>query len=106
MLTSLQFGKIQTLNNELINTRRLLEKANAQLNTLNETLNNRLVKDALTGLVSRYQYRAEMEFFIAKNPGKPGVFTFMDITLDNFKGVNDNYGHGAGTPIWWNLPLG
>ncbi|MEI7884887.1 MAG: GGDEF domain-containing protein [Clostridia bacterium] len=92
--TSLQFEKIQTLNNELINTRRLLEKANAQLNTLNEDLNNRLVKDALTGLVSRYQYRTEMEFFIAKNPGKLGIFTFIDI--DNFKGVNDNYGHGAG----------
>ncbi len=89
-----QFEKIQILNNELINTRRMLEKANAQLNTLNSELNNRLVKDALTGLISKYQYRAEIEYFVHKNPNKLGIFTFMDI--DNFKSVNDTYGHATG----------
>ncbi|MHB1154351.1 MAG: GGDEF domain-containing protein [Eubacteriales bacterium] len=89
-----QFEKIQILNNELINTRRMLEKANAQLNNLNSELNNRLVKDALTGLISKYQYRAEIEYFVHKNPDKLGVFTFMDI--DNFKAVNDTYGHATG----------
>jgi diguanylate cyclase (GGDEF)-like protein len=92
--TNLQFEGIQTLNNELTNTRRLLEKANAQLILFNNDLNNRLVRDALTGLVSRYQYRAEIEFFIAENPGKLGIFTFIDI--DDFKQVNDRYGHAAG----------
>lgn len=92
--TSLQFDKIQSLNNELINTKRLLEKTNAQMNILNMDLNNRLVKDALTGLVSRYQYRAEIRSLIAANPGKYGIFTFLDI--DDFKAVNDSYGHAAG----------
>ena len=94
MATSLQFDKIQSLNNELINTKRLLEKTNAQMYILNMDLNNRLVKDALTGLVSRYQYGAEIRSLIAANPGKYGVFTFLDI--DNFKAINDNYGHAAG----------
>ena len=90
----LHFEKMQALNNELVNTRRMLEKANAKLTIVNKDLNNRLVKDALTGLVSRYQYRTEIEQCIAANPGKLGVFTFIDV--DRFKAINDTYGHGAG----------
>lgn len=93
-MTRLQFEKIQFLNNELMNTRRQLEKAMAQANRLNQDLNNRLVKDPLTGLLSRYQYRAEIEQVIAEYPGKMGIFTFIDI--DDFKKVNDQYGHAVG----------
>lgn len=89
-----QLDKIQILNSELVNTKRTMEKLNAQLKKANADLSNRLVKDHLTGLVSRYQYRAEMELVIATNPGTLGVFTFLDI--DNFKAVNDAFGHAAG----------
>ncbi len=91
---SMQFERIQKLNNELINTKRLLEKSNAKLKVLNEDLNNRLVKDALTGLVSRYQYREEMQLTISSAQDKKGVFFFIDI--DDFKRVNDSYGHAFG----------
>lgn len=90
----LQFEQIQKLNNKLINTQRELSKANAELNRLNSYLNNRLVKDELTGLVSRYQYRAEIEIHIHEQPDKLGVFVFMDI--DHFKQINDTYGHRTG----------
>lgn len=93
-MTRLQFEKIQFLNNELMNTRRQLEKAMAQANRLNQDLNNRLVKDPLTGLLSRYQYRTEIEQVIAEYPGKLGIFAFIDI--DDFKKVNDQYGHAVG----------
>lgn len=89
-----QFEKIQSLNNELVNTKRMLEKVNASLSMANADLNNRLVKDPLTGLISRYQYRSEIEMAIASAPSKKGIFTFID--MDNFKGINDTYGHGAG----------
>ena len=89
-----QFEKIQKLNNDLLNVQRQLKKANSLLNKLNVDLNNRLVKDALTGLVSRYQYRQEMEQLIACAPDRMGIFTFID--LDDFKSVNDSYGHRAG----------
>ncbi|WP_409228633.1 GGDEF domain-containing protein [Gudongella sp. SC589] len=89
-----QFEKIQKLNNDLLNMQRELRKANSKLNRLNRDLNNRLVKDFLTGLVSRYQYREEIELTIGGAPERQGVFTFLDI--DDFKGINDTLGHRAG----------
>ncbi len=90
----LQFEQIQKLNNMLLNTQRQLSRANAELNRLNSYLNNRLVKDELTGLVSRYQYREEIELQIREQPDKLGVFTFIDI--DYFKTINDTHGHRVG----------
>lgn len=89
-----QVEMIQTLMGELRDRKRMLEDANTQLNTMNQDLNNRLVKDSLTGLVSRYQYRTEMEYQISRNPGKLGIFVFIDI--DDFKSVNDKHGHAIG----------
>jgi diguanylate cyclase (GGDEF)-like protein len=89
-----QTEMIQMLMGELRERKRLLEDANEQLSAANRDLNNRLVKDSLTGLVSRYQYRAEMEYLIGNNPGRLGVFVFIDI--DNFKIINDRFGHAAG----------
>lgn len=89
-----QFEQIQKLNNELLNVQRDLRKANIQMNQLNKELNNRLVKDALTGLVSRYQYRQEIEHLIKNDPHQLGVFLFIDI--DNFKVINDTHGHRTG----------
>lgn len=89
-----QVEMIQTLVGEIRTRKQMLEEANSKLNTINEDLNNRLVKDSLTGLVSRYQYRAEIEYLIGRNPGRLGIFTFIDI--DDFKSINDRYGHAAG----------
>lgn len=66
------FEQIQKLNNQLVNTQRELQRANKKLESLNLDLNNRLVKDPLTGLVSRYQYRSEMQSVIIQHP-KPSV---------------------------------
>jgi diguanylate cyclase (GGDEF)-like protein len=88
------FEQIQKLNNELVNTQRKLQRANRQLAVLNEELNNRLVKDPLTNLVSRYQYRSEITRVIEQAPQEVGIFAFIDI--DDFKQVNDIHGHAVG----------
>lgn len=89
-----QFEEIQRLNNALLNMQRQQKKANHLLNRINQDLNNRLVKDALTGLVSRYQYRDEIERTISLQPDQLGIFMFIDI--DDFKKINDTYGHHLG----------
>lgn len=88
------FEQIQKLNNQLVNTQRELQRANKKLEALNLDLNNRLVKDPLTGLVSRYQYRSEMQSVINTAPQALGLFAFIDI--DAFKQINDTYGHAVG----------
>jgi diguanylate cyclase (GGDEF)-like protein len=88
------FEQIQKLNNQLVNTQRELQRANKKLEALNLDLNNRLVKDPLTGLVSRYQYRSEMQSVINTAPQTLGLFAFIDI--DAFKHINDTYGHAVG----------
>lgn len=93
-MVQMNFEQIQLLNNKILNTERALQKERLKLEILNKELNNRLVKDTLTGLVSRYQYRAEIEQCIASAPDKNGVFVFIDI--DDFKRVNDTYGHAVG----------
>lgn len=88
------FENIQALNSKLVVAERQLEKQNSKLKEMNQLLNNRLVKDALTGLVSKYQYRDELEKLTKENPDKLGIFMFIDI--DDFKRINDTYGHGIG----------
>ncbi len=86
--------ELQKLNNELNNKRRSIEKANVELNSMNQQLNNQLIKDQLTGLVGRYYYWTGIEKMIETQPEKQGVFIFIDI--DDFKAINDTYGHAAG----------
>ncbi len=89
-----QFEEIQKLNNDLLNTRRQLEKANGILERNYLELQNKYVKDPLTGVVGRHQYWAEIEKVIQEKPDQLGILSFIDI--DNFKFINDTYGHATG----------
>ncbi len=88
------YNEIQKLNNQLINKTREVEKLNRELNRANKILTNRLVKDPLTNLTSRYQYQDEIERALKKYPDRYAVFCFID--LDDFKTINDTYGHDVG----------
>lgn len=55
--------------------------------------------DNLTGLANRYQFtlRGQDLFALARRTGCH--LTLLNIDIDNFKSINDNYGHAAGDAV-------
>lgn len=56
-------------------------------------LDDRARHDPLTGLANRRAFDA----WLADHPSGPAVLALVD--LDNFKSINDSYGHGAGDVV-------
>lgn len=63
--------------------------------TLSE-VQSELEKDALTGFLNRNYFESKINNYLLK-PNAHGTFFMMD--LDNFKSVNDTYGHAAGDTL-------
>lgn len=75
----------------------LLTGLTAALISINENRKNfkRLaVTDALTGIYNRHGFDEQIEQYMRQNPQKHCVVAMLDI--DDFKLVNDMYGHAAG----------
>lgn len=56
-------------------------------------------RDALTGLFNRRRFQDELSRFLAESDrnGRRGALLFFD--LDEFKYINDTFGHGAGDSV-------
>jgi diguanylate cyclase (GGDEF)-like protein len=52
--------------------------------------------DALTGLLNRRSYQAALAETVARSRRYGWPFALVQLDLDNFKSVNDEYGHAAG----------
>ena len=69
-------------------------EANARLRTL-EHLNQH---DALTGLLNRSAFDAELELLLVRRPPTQRLAVFL-MDLDGFKPINDTYSHKAGDTV-------
>ncbi len=71
----------------------------SELETANRMLRDLSVTDALTGLSNRraFEERFAIEFSQSVRRHRPLTLVVMDI--DNFKQVNDTFGHGAGDKV-------
>lgn len=70
-----------------------------------ENLAQAATMDELTGLLNRFGSRQQIEDFL-EGPGKDGVHAVFMIDVDNFKMVNDTYGHQEGDVLLSQLAHG
>jgi diguanylate cyclase (GGDEF)-like protein/PAS domain S-box-containing protein len=66
-------------------------------------LESKLIHDALhdplTGLANRVLFRDHLERALARQGRSPGTVALLFVDLDDFKRINDSYGHAAGDQI-------
>jgi diguanylate cyclase (GGDEF)-like protein len=96
-ITDITQVKRQQKQSEVLNQQ--LETANCELRNLNQELKDHSIRDGLTGLYNRAYFVEVLEQMgaQAKRSGEPLSLLFLD--LDNFKSVNDTYGHTTGDQI-------
>lgn len=74
-----------------------LEEINQQLELANEKLKTAAIIDGLTGLYNRREIQAQIEDALANI--KKERFCLIMLDIDNFKQVNDTYGHQEGDTV-------
>ena len=84
---------VATLRYRWKKAQRELMKVNGQLREHNEKLKAQSQTDPLTGLYNRHALRANYDNYVGTNL----VVAYLDV--DNFKQINDNYGHDAGDDV-------
>lgn len=92
-------NKISKLNNELSSITRELSKKNMKLEKANQRIKELSRKDPLTGLYNR---RAFMEYFnkqLAQSLRHQHSLTLIITDIDDFKEINDTYGHSSGDDV-------
>ncbi|MFT5659922.1 MAG: diguanylate cyclase (GGDEF)-like protein [Sulfurimonas sp.] len=91
-----EFEELSTILNDMSST---IEKRNNELNSKNKLLQNLAHYDALTQIPNRilFQERLDLSIIRAKRHSTSIALFFID--LDQFKHINDSYGHDYGDEI-------
>lgn len=66
-------------------------------------INNLATRDVLTGLLNRRVFYEMANNKIRQSERKEGIFCLLFVDVDNFKIINDNYGHNRGDDFLKNL---
>ena len=73
-----------------------VETTTSELEALNVLLGNKAKTDALTGLYNKGQIESLLAEILHQELKNPRGFCIVMIDLDNFKGINDRFGHDEG----------
>jgi diguanylate cyclase len=79
-----------------------IEKLSLQVSVLNrelESAKSESERDSLTGICNRRAFDRHLADLIARNAVQDRPFALMMIDIDNFKRINDAYGHLAGDRV-------
>ena len=71
----------------------------SELRRLEARMHYQATHDTLTGLLNRWQFGQRLEQAIAESAGPGGPFALLLLDLDDFKAINDGYGHAAGDQV-------
>ena len=97
------FGVLMKYNEELLMLKNSLEEKVKQrtreLLESNKKLEYMAMTDQLTGLANRRRMSYELEACLQKYADSKVPFTIIMFDLDNFKTINDTFGHEAGDTV-------
>lgn len=93
------FQELTRINNELIDARRELIKKTLELEEMNRKLEELALKDPLTNLYNRRFFNEIFSMEIGKVKRYGLTLSLVFIDLNNFKAVNDNFGHKEGDKL-------
>lgn len=73
----------------------------SQLRQMEACMHYHATHDTLTGLLNRWQFGLQLEQAIAQaaDGTGPGSFALLLLDLDDFKAINDGYGHDVGDQV-------
>lgn len=80
-----------------------LSEAKRQLEESNKALEKLATHDALTGLANRYLFNILLETSIKRADRSKKILALLYLDIDNFKSINDIYGHDAGDQLLKNV---
>lgn len=75
------------------------KEQNEKLEQLQEKLKQQLNKDTLTNIYNRTFYNQKIQEMLALYQRHNTVFSFLIFDIDDFKYINDNYGHTTGDKV-------
>ena len=93
---------VSVVTGDLEEANRKLEDANAELARLNEKSNYFAIHDGMTKLLNRSETQRRIEGrygFFKEDPSDNKGFSLIMMDIDNFKSVNDTYGHHHGDEV-------
>jgi diguanylate cyclase (GGDEF)-like protein/PAS domain S-box-containing protein len=70
-----------------------------ELRRLEARMHYQATHDTLTGLLNRWQFGQRLEQAIAESMRQGEPFALLLLDLDDFKAINDGYGHAAGDQV-------
>ncbi len=76
-----------------------LEETNRELLHLNQQLQDRSIRDGLTGLYNHSHFQETLARMMAHSQRMDTPLSLLFLDLDHFKTINDTYGHTAGDQV-------
>ncbi len=73
-----------------------LEQAVSELQSAQQELTHQMLHDPLTGLANRTLFEQQLDALATGRDGEDGLVALLFVDLDDFKGVNDTFGHRQG----------